>query len=46
MRYNAKSWKNENVSLRVTKKSEKDADKELDYPTSRVKERSIKVTIG
>jgi hypothetical protein len=46
MRYNAKSWKNENVNLRVTKKSEKMLIKNWVTPTSRVKERSIKVTIG
>jgi hypothetical protein len=46
MRYNTKSWENENVNFRMTKKSEKMLIKNWVTPTSRIKERSIKITIG
>jgi len=46
MRYNTKSWKNKNIDLRMTKKSEKMLIKNWITPTSRIKEGSIKITIG
>jgi hypothetical protein len=46
MRYNTKSWKNKNIDLRMTKESEEMLIKDWIAPTSRVKEGSIKITIG
>jgi hypothetical protein len=46
MRYNTESWKNENVDLRMTKKSEKMLIENWITTTSRIEERSIKITIG
>jgi hypothetical protein len=46
MRHNTESWENKNIDLRVTKKSEKMLIKNWITPTSRVKEGSIKITIG